>query len=112
MCNRGGGDMKHNLHDHNEIIHKMINNGALYKEITYELNVNEYALKSHILDYFDIVKVCTYKTKKRTSQVQKEHQSEILAMHKDGIKCGVIAKTFNVTYSAIYSFIKKNMYKS
>jgi len=39
-------------------------------------------------------------------------KNEILAMYKDGITCGVIAKTFNVTYSAIYSFLKKNKDKS
>jgi len=99
--------MKHNLHDHNEAIRKMINNGKLYKEIAYELKVNEHALKSHILDYFDVVKVCTYKAKTRTSQIPKEHQNEILAMYKDGINCGIIAKTFNVTYSAIYYFVKR-----
>jgi hypothetical protein len=104
--------MKHNLHDHNETIRKMINNGKLYKEIAYKLGVNNYSLKSHIFTYFDVVKVATYKAKTRTSQIPKEHQSEILAMHKDGINCGVIAKTFNVTYSAIYSFIKKNKDKS
>lgn len=100
--------MKHNLHDHNETIRKMINNGAMYKEIAYKLNVNEHSLKTHIFNFFDVVKVCTYKAKVRTSQIKKEHQSEILAMLKDGISCGVIAKTFNVTYSAIYTF-KKNL---
>jgi DNA invertase Pin-like site-specific DNA recombinase len=100
--------MKHNLHDKSEAIRKMINSGMQYKEIAYKLGVNNYSLKSHIFTYFDVVKVATYKNKVRTSQIKKEHQNEILAMHKDGITCGVIAKTFNVTYSAIYSFIKKN----
>jgi DNA invertase Pin-like site-specific DNA recombinase len=103
-----GDTMKRNLHDKSEAIRKMINSGMQYKEIAYELKVNEYALKSHILDYFDVVKVATYKAKTRTSQIKETDKNEILAMHKDGITCGVIAKTFNVTYSAIYSFIKKN----
>ncbi len=102
--------MKHNLHDKNETIRKMINSGAMYKEIAYKLNVNKYSLESHIHAYFDVVRVATYKAKVRTSQIKKEHQDEILAMIKDGITCGVIAKTFNVTYSAIYTF-KKNMGK-
>lgn len=100
--------MKHNLHDKSEYIRKMINNGMMYKEIAYKLGVNEYTLKSHIFTYFDVVKVATYKNKVRTSQIKETDKNEILAMHKDGINCGVIAKTFNVTYSAIYSFIKKN----
>jgi DNA-binding CsgD family transcriptional regulator len=104
--------MKHNLHDKSEAIRKMINNGMMYKEIAYELKVNEYALKSHILDYFDVVKVATYKNKVRTSQIKETDKNEILAMYKDGITCGVIAKTFNVKYSAIYSFVKKNKDKS
>lgn len=104
--------MKHNLHDHNETIRKMINSGKMYKEIAYKLNVNEYSLKTHIFTYFDIIKVATYKAKKRTSQIKQEDKIEILAMIKDGIACGVIAKTFNVTYSAVYSFIKKNKDKS
>lgn len=104
--------MKHNLHDYNEAIRKMINNGKMYKEIAYELKIAEHALKSHIYDNFDITKVCTYRAKTRVSQIPKEHQSEILEMHKNGITCGVIFKTFNVTYGAIYSFIKKNKDKT
>jgi DNA invertase Pin-like site-specific DNA recombinase len=100
--------MKHNLHDKSEAIRKMINNGKLYKEIAYELKVNRYALMSHIGDYFDVVKVATYKNKTRTSQIKKEHQNEILAMYKDGIGYSAIARTFNVTPSAVYYFVKKN----